>query len=492
MEEVHAVTAARTGLRTALDNSAVLRALCWLAGWGVLYVVLDRLYRARYLGYDAAWSVIWGGQLAHGHAPSYQLPFAPTPHPLANLVAAGLELTGQPVGNILLELSIASLALTVVLIFRLGQVLYGPAAGVVAAAVFATRVSIVREAQYASVDIWFLALVVGALCLVRTRPERRWQPLALLCAAGLVRPEAWLLAAGVAALTYGRQPWRAWLVPAGILVAAPALWGLSDLLVTGDPLYSLHGTRALAAQLDRPRSEAVALVALPQYLRYLVGPAVLAVGLLGAVIAVVVFYRRSLALLLTGAIGVATFLALGVLDLPLLDRYLLVPGLVLVVFAGVTVAGWMRAPAGRDRTAWVVAGIAVLGLAVAWDLPRTHTDLQQTAAVTKDREAVQDELRRAFTRPVVRAAYERCPIVKVPDYRAVPQVAEALGTTIKNVRIGTLDPGELGLALSYSQPATQQLFGAGPSAVVQVAPLPAAGAERLQHRRYWILDARCG
>ncbi len=42
------------------------------------------------------------------------------------------------------------------------------------------------------------------------------------------------------------------LAPAVVIAAAPALWVLFDLLLTGDPLHSLTGTQALAEELGPP------------------------------------------------------------------------------------------------------------------------------------------------------------------------------------------------------------------------------------------------
>ena len=35
------------------------------------------------------------------------------------------------------------------------------------------------------------------------------------------------------------------------MAAAPLIWGFSDLAITGDFLWSLHGTHDLAAELER-------------------------------------------------------------------------------------------------------------------------------------------------------------------------------------------------------------------------------------------------
>jgi hypothetical protein len=55
----------------------------------------------------------------------------------------------------------------------------------------------------------------------------------LLALAGLLRPEAWLLAAVYGVLT--RRP--------ALALLAPVLWLGFDLLLTGAPLFSLAGTR---------------------------------------------------------------------------------------------------------------------------------------------------------------------------------------------------------------------------------------------------------
>ena len=104
-----------------------------------------------------------------------------------------------------------------------------------------------------SVDLPFLALVVwAAVAAARRGPASAW-PYALLAAAGLMRPEAWGLVAALwvwAAISGER---RSLLRLGGLALLAPVLWMLSDLVVTGDLLWSLHGTRELAAALERPR-----------------------------------------------------------------------------------------------------------------------------------------------------------------------------------------------------------------------------------------------
>ena len=70
--------------------------------------------------------------------------------------------------------------------------------------------------------------------------------MALLVLAGLLRPEAWVLA-GLFAL------WRRSAALLAAAAIAPVLWALDDLVVTGDPLRSLTGTSELAEELGRER-----------------------------------------------------------------------------------------------------------------------------------------------------------------------------------------------------------------------------------------------
>ena len=69
---------------------------------------------------------------------------------------------------------------------------------------------------------------------------------------------------------------------AALVVAAPLLWALWDLVVTGDPLWSLHGTQDFAEELERPRELGTAFGAVPAYLRDALGDPYLWLGLAGA------------------------------------------------------------------------------------------------------------------------------------------------------------------------------------------------------------------
>ena len=233
-----------------------------LAAAAVALGVLARLaYGPGSLGYDAAWALVWGREAAHGTQPSFTAPVAPTPHPLANLLAVALAPLGEP-ESVVLALSWLSLGALGVLAFAFARELFSAALGVLFAALLLTRPLLVAETRQAIVDVPFLAVVLAAGWLLVRGPRTRPAVPVLLAIAGLLRPEAWALSLGW--WLYARRgEWR-WLA---LALAAPVLWAAMDLAVTGDPLHSLHGTRALAEELGRPRNTGTALSAAPAYLR---------------------------------------------------------------------------------------------------------------------------------------------------------------------------------------------------------------------------------
>src|SRR4051812_48386970 len=87
---------------------------------------------ARFVNYDTEYALLWGHDLVHGRTPDYDVPFAPTPHPLATAVSALLSLPGRGFAEGALEV-LAFVALGVLgwLVFALGRAWFGSAAGVV-------------------------------------------------------------------------------------------------------------------------------------------------------------------------------------------------------------------------------------------------------------------------------------------------------------------------------------------------------------------------
>ena len=395
-----------------------------VAVWAAaLAVALRLVYGLPQVGYDAWWSLAWGRAAAHGAVPGLTATLAPTPHPLAILLAAPLSLLGPAAPAVLGVLALAVLAALGTTACVLGARLFGPAAGVLAAALLLTRPLLVGQALQCSVDVPFLALVLGAgAALTRGRDRRA---LVLLALAGLLRPEAWPLALAAAVWTAWPRPSssRALAVALALAAAGPVLWALFDLVCTGDPLHSLHGTRELADGLGRPRSLGTALHVAPDYLTVVLGDGVALLGGAAAIAAVWLDGRRAVLPLVVLGAGVAGFLVLGVAGLPLLYRYTLLPAAALALLAA-----WAPgALAGHVRPALARGGaLAVLALLLA-TVPAARDGILRQTHAARGALAEQRDLTALLRAPAVARDLAACGPARLAQQRPAPQVAYLAG-----------------------------------------------------------------
>ncbi|MCA1680362.1 MAG: hypothetical protein LC777_16115, partial [Actinobacteria bacterium] len=165
---------------------------------------------------------------------------SPVPHPLTLLAALAAAPFGNGAFAILTALGLAALGLLCWALLRIGALLGSWPAGLLAAVLVFTSRPIFDVASRNPGDMGFAALVAAAVAAELARPRRGTPVLALLALAGLLRPEAWLLAG----LYWLRLlPGRAWpeRLRLGALVAsAPLVWMAMDALLTGDPLHSVE------------------------------------------------------------------------------------------------------------------------------------------------------------------------------------------------------------------------------------------------------------
>jgi hypothetical protein len=449
------------------------------AGVLVAAIALRAAIGPGYLGYDAAWSLLWGAELAHGHLPDYQVVFAPTPHPLANLMAVPLSRLADGGVTALLAISYLSFAALLAGVVAIGVRVGGWLAGIAAAAFIASFDVLQREAAFASVDVPFLALVAWAGALEVARPRRGWPVVLLLAAAGLLRPEAWLLTV----------VYLAWLTPSrwtaatiALALASPVLWAGSDLLVTGNPVYSLTGTQALAADLARPTGVRTAITALPSSLESLLGAPLLAAGLLGLLAGAILAPGRFAGPLVVVALGIVSFVLLGVASLPVLLRYVLLPacGLVLAAALALTINR------GRAGTA---ASLAVAILVIA-AIPGRIEQFNSGRSFTRARHAVNHDLLAVVRSPAFRTAADRCPVTRVPDFRARPVIGLAAAIAPRAAEVGNLADGEPGLVITPASDAVAAAFTLNARGAVrrQAAPL---NARTVVRNDSWIVYATC-
>src|SRR3954453_17842922 len=106
-----------------------------------------------FLNSDSVYALVWGDDLARGRMPQYDLPVAPTPHPLATLVGLALSPFGDSAEQIFLAIVLLAIGALAVGLFRLGQTLYAWPVGVLAALIVLTRVPILNYGIRGYVDL---------------------------------------------------------------------------------------------------------------------------------------------------------------------------------------------------------------------------------------------------------------------------------------------------------------------------------------------------
>ncbi|HEV2060713.1 MAG TPA: hypothetical protein VGR11_15280 [Solirubrobacteraceae bacterium] len=386
-----------------------------------------------YPDYDAYHHLVWGRDLLHGVAPGFEDPFAPTQHPLYLALAAVLSLVGEPADRLLVLVTVLSLVALVAGAFALGRTLFGTAAAYLGALFVASSFAFLLYAVRAFVDVPFLALVVWAAALEVRRPRRGLAPMALLTAAGLLRPEAWVLAGLYWLWCLPPSPPRARARLLVLAAAAPVLWSLVDLAVTGDPLFSLTNTQALSDSLDRERGLAAVPSSFVTFLADLARPPVALAGVIGLGLALRRFGPRRLAIplgLLGG--GMLTFAAIGVAELSLIPRYLTVPAVALCVLAGYAIMGFTTLEPGAGRRRWRAAGAGALAVGVVFLVAKAGS-FGALRAELRFIERTHEEVSGLLAEPRVRDGL-RCGALTFPTYRLVPDARWLLEADAEEVR----------------------------------------------------------
>jgi hypothetical protein len=376
--------------------------------------------RVTYPNYDTYYALLWGRELLDLQLPSFEAYRAPTEHPLAVALGALLSLFGDSADRLWVLLTLFALVALAAGTYRLGRICFTPLVGAIAAFLVLTRFDFPSLAVRAYIDIPFMALVVWAGALEAARPRRGVPVFLLLAAAGLMRPEAWPLAG----IYFLWMSWDAsWLERARYLALAaigPLVWAATDFLVTGDPLFSLNSTQDLAAELRRQKSGSVVLEVLPQFLRATVKTPVYFVGLAGLAIAL---WRFPLRLVIPGVLfltGVFTFVASGMAGLSVIVRYLMVPSVMLCLFAAVTLGGFTMVRRGsRLRRAWALAAAAAVlagGTYTAFHAP----SLKRFDSELVFRGDAGKSLRALLGNPKVEDGVRRCGTLSVPTHKLIP------------------------------------------------------------------------
>jgi hypothetical protein len=456
------------------------KAIAWTL---VLGLVAWALVGHGLVNYDTLYALVWGRDLADGRLPDYDVSLAPTPHPLATLAGAVLSVLGaQAAIDATLVLAFVFLGALGWVTYRLGEEWVNRAAGALAAAIVLTRRPVLDFGARAYVDVPYLALVLGAL-LVETRRRRAGAPvLCLLGVAGLIRPEAWLFSAAYLAwLWVGgvREP-RLWALAA----AAPLLWALGDLIVTGDPLHSLTGTRDTAQRLQRITGLDDVPGTVPRRLGEILREPVL-FGAAGGGLLALAFLRARVALgAAAGVVAIVAFCVLAAAGLPILGRYLLAPAAILAVFCGAGAFGWAELPRGhpwRQRWAWFGA-VTLVGLAAFVPAQIGRIDGLRDALRIQD--SIQDDLHALTPRL-------QCTPVTVPNHRPVPLLALWLDVDPDRIAVAQEHRPRSGTYVVPSSARVARRYILDPRDVDPRIPPPPAGFAPVGANASWRVFARC-
>jgi hypothetical protein len=262
-----------------------------------------------------------------------------------------------------------------------------------------------------------MALVVWAAVLEADRPRRGVPVLITLALAGMLRPEAWVLAGLYWLWLFPRSTWRERIRDAALAAIGPVVWMLTDLIVTGDPLFSLLYTSASAEDLGRQRTLGELPSAVPEFFTAIVKLPVMAAAVAGLGIAIAFTPRRTampLALLVS---GVFTFVLIGAAGASVLERYLAVAAVALLVFAAVAIGGFTMLRHGRARIAWrgLSAALVIFGVVFT----ATHVRLDYFDSELTFRGAAHDDLVRVLESPAVQQGL-RCGPLFSPNHKLVP------------------------------------------------------------------------
>ena len=482
-----------------------------------------------FVNYDTLYALAWGGQLSRGSTPAYGVPIAPTPHPLVEILGVVLAPLG-PHGVLEVTVALAFLALSACawVIYALGARWFGRAAGALAALLLITRVPVLEDGVRAYIDVPYLLLVLSALLVESRRPRAGWPVLALLALAGLLRPEAWVFSGLYWLYLIAWPAWRrrldwdrrapAWLggrfadggreAGAGgpptvaplsgrsrrelagltlLAAAAPLVWMGSDLLITGDALWSLTNTQHTAEVLGRVTWIANVPEYIPRRIGEILRPPVLAGAALGGVLSLLWLRARARLAAIAGVVAVLVFAAFATVGLPINTRYAFLAAAILCVFCGAGVFGWTLLERGDPRRRWWMAG----GLIVLVGLVVYAPSQYRSAHRQLDKLAVQQRIEGDLVALVHDHAIGlACGPVEVPSHAPIPLLSLYLRTSPVNVISAQVHQISYG---TYVDPASIEverdyvLDPRDPHLAVSVPP----GFTESATNRSWLIFTRC-
>jgi hypothetical protein len=501
-----------TWAKGAFAAICALGLICWLAF-------------PTYPTYDSLYALLWGRDLLHGHLPDIQVYRAPTEHPLALAFGALCSLLGGAGARAMVLGSVASFVALVAGVHRLTRSCFGPLVAALAAMLVLSRFFVENLALQGYLDVTYVTLVVWAAALELQRPRRGWPVAVLLCGAGLLRPEAWLLAgaywlwcawpafaagpratatiplghAGTASTGRVRAAQlglvaalaRVHAVQLGLAALAPLVWMGLDAALTGDPLHSLHSTAGMAQELGRSQSLSGVLSSMWSYAVRIDKLPIVIGGIAGGLVALRVAPRRGRALFALLGCLLAAFVAEGVAGASVLDRYMLGASIVLLPFCALALGGWsLLERGGRSSPRELGGGSSRLEHHSGWSLPgggglrrvwmaaacvlAVYGVVQVNATLSLSslrdtldyHEQLDQGLAAALRSPLVKRSLQRCPLLSLPNNKLLPDARWLLPGTARQAIVARSQARELA---ARGAPTLERRLAVGS---VAVYPLP--------------------
>jgi hypothetical protein len=428
MQLADPATSGRGARLVARADALATRRTLALAGVLAGLIVVGLFFGLKtYPNYDSYYQLLWGQELSNGELPDYSVFRSPTPHPLSELVALVMSPLGLAADRIWVLITLIAWVGLIYAIYRFTKELLGTLVAAVAVLVMLTRTDLEFFALRGVVDIWFLFLVFAAAALEVARLRRGWPVLLLLTLAGLIRPEAWVLAGAYVLWLLPEKRLRGIWPYVLLAAAAPVVWLAWDWIVTGDPIYSLTSTRETAGQFKRDRGLVEAMKLVPDYTGANEKIVNVAVGGLGSLVAVWLLRRRAWIPLGMMAMGLATFLAIAAAGLSVIPRYLAIPSILFNLGVALSLTAWVLVREPR-RVHRALVLLAVLSVAVgAWRALPYDKDFRKLHGQVTLVKGQYVGLKSIFDDPKVAPLVDRCRPITVPTHSAMPVIRWVTG-----------------------------------------------------------------
>ena len=291
-----------------------------------------------------------------------------------------------------------------------------------------------------------------------------------------------------------RQPAFLWL--ALLAASAPLLWTLYDVVFAGDPLYSLTGTRDTVETLGRDTGLWDWIRFFPRRLGEILREPVLLGAAGGGILTLWLLRDRAKLGAAAGFLAAGAFALLAIAGLAVITRYAMLAAVILAIFCGAGIFGWMKLPREHPVRPWWIGFGAVVVLAFLVFAPGQADRLANLQDDIAIQEEIRDDLKSIADSGATDAA---CEPATVPNHRPVPLLALWLDRRPSEIVTAVReDDGELERVESeagyFFDPASAEVeenFTLDPNDPGELtAPVP-EGFTEVERNASWVLYARC-